>query len=43
MSQTKDEKMKKANQMCDILYIKGHPRCNVTNQRLKDGKFKLNM
>ncbi len=25
------------------LYIKCPPRCNVTNQKLKDGKTKLNM
>jgi len=25
------------------LYINCPPRCNVTNQRLKDGKTKMNM
>ncbi len=39
----KMKKMKKPNQICNIIYIRGHPRCSVTNQRLKDGKPKLNM
>jgi hypothetical protein len=39
----KIKKIEKPNEIYNILYIKGHPLCNVTNQRLKDEKSKVYM